>query len=103
MTTEPWTFTEHADEPMTLRDAVMQACGGASACWEHLDGAGIFESDRCKQIAETLIEWIEAHYTERSELLAAIAETHLRLRALGESIVEAGQSILDKVEEYDHG
>lgn len=56
---DDWTFTTFEYEPFTMRDAVFQAIGGASACWEHLEGAGIFDSDRAKQIAETLLEYIE--------------------------------------------
>lgn len=54
---DEWDFTKR--EPWTLRDAVMQAMGGASACWEDLAGAGLFNSDRCKLIGEILLEEID--------------------------------------------
>jgi hypothetical protein len=38
-----------------LSEVVFQALGAASACWENLSRAGIFESDRAKQIGDDLI------------------------------------------------
>ncbi|MEU8023693.1 hypothetical protein AB0B88_15910 [Micromonospora haikouensis] len=52
---EPWTFTRRDDEPLTLTEAVGQAIGSASACWEHLDRAGVFDSTRAKQIVDALL------------------------------------------------
>jgi hypothetical protein len=36
--------------------AVYLALGAASACWENLDQAGVFESTRCAQIGQELID-----------------------------------------------
>lgn len=43
-----------------IEEAVFQALGAASACWENLEGAGIFESTRCKQIGDELIEYFKS-------------------------------------------
>lgn len=40
---------------MDLEQAVFTALGAASSCWENLEGAGVFESDRCKNIGDQLI------------------------------------------------
>lgn len=45
------------DVSVDIEDAVMRAMGAASACWENLEGAGVFESDRCKKIGEELIAY----------------------------------------------
>ena len=37
-----------------LRERIGLAIGAASACWENLAGAGVFESDRAKAIADDL-------------------------------------------------
>lgn len=52
---EPWTFTRREGEPLTVAEAAQQAVGGASACWEHLRRAGVFDSDRAKEISDALI------------------------------------------------
>lgn len=38
-----------------LRVKITEAIGAGSACWDNLEGAGIFESTKAKQIAENLI------------------------------------------------
>lgn len=43
-----------------LETAVFEALGAASACWDNLEGAGVFESTRCKQIGEELLEYFKA-------------------------------------------
>lgn len=43
-----------------IEEAVGQAIGAASACWENLSGAGIFESTRAKQIVDELVAYINS-------------------------------------------
>jgi hypothetical protein len=61
MSTEiQWRFEfrpEH-DGTLSLEAAVFQALGAASACWENLEGAGVFQSERAKEIGEALLEVI---------------------------------------------
>lgn len=56
---DAWSFS-YSDGPahLSLEEAVFQALGGASACWENLRGAGVFQSDQAKQIGELLVEWV---------------------------------------------
>jgi hypothetical protein len=54
----PFAFQLSPDEELTLATAVFQALGAVSTCWETLEGAGAFQSERAKQIGETLIEHI---------------------------------------------
>lgn len=37
-------------------EAIFQALGAASVCWEHMEKAGIFHSERAKFIGDQLIE-----------------------------------------------
>lgn len=38
-----------------LEQAVYLAIGRASACWDHLEGAGVFDSDTAVEIGEALL------------------------------------------------
>jgi hypothetical protein len=38
-----------------LETLVFQALGAASACWENLEGAGVFESTRAKDIGDQTV------------------------------------------------
>lgn len=49
-----------------LPSAVFQALGQASACWENLVGAGVFEASRAVEVGLSLIRWIEARYDRRT-------------------------------------
>jgi hypothetical protein len=37
------------------RELVFQALGAASACWENLAGAGVFDSTRAKEVGDALL------------------------------------------------
>ena len=41
-----------------LREAIFQALGAASTCWEPMDCTGVFESQRAEQIGEELMQVI---------------------------------------------
>jgi hypothetical protein len=45
----------------TVREVIFASLGAASACWDHLEGAGVFESDRCKRIGDEVLAWLGAH------------------------------------------
>lgn len=42
----------------TLEEAVGLSIGAASTCWDNLDGAGVFESERAAAITEELVELV---------------------------------------------
>lgn len=46
--------------PETLEEAVYQAIGAASMCWEDPGGAGVFDSTRAKAIGDLLLAKIRA-------------------------------------------
>jgi hypothetical protein len=48
----------YLDDATNDHEAVFQAVGAASACWENLEGAGVFQSDRAKEIGEELMGWV---------------------------------------------
>lgn len=48
-------FLEHAE---SLEEAVFQALGAASACWDNLEGAGVFQAERAHAIGVELLERI---------------------------------------------
>lgn len=66
-----------------IRVKITEAVGAASACWENLSGAGTFESDRAKKIAEDLIEEVLdiTHLGEPSLGCATTAQLLEELRA----------------------
>jgi hypothetical protein len=41
---------------LTIQEAVFQAIGAASVCWEHPEKAGVFDSDRAKDIGNGLLD-----------------------------------------------
>lgn len=51
-------FEAREGEPLTIESAVFQALGAASTCWENLEAAGVFDSTRCKEIGDALVEWL---------------------------------------------
>lgn len=44
------------DKP--VHEAIGEAIGGASTCWENLRGAGVFDSTRASAIADELEEFL---------------------------------------------
>lgn len=49
------------DGAETVRDAVFIALGAASMCWQHIEKAGIFESEQAIEIGEALLDKLAAH------------------------------------------
>lgn len=56
---------EGKTEPDTLEEAVQQSVGAASVCWDNMEGAGVFQSDRALDVSEQLIDWVNRHYEPR--------------------------------------
>jgi hypothetical protein len=46
------------EEEGGVEHAVFTALGAASACWEDLGGAGVFDSTRAKAIGDALVAWL---------------------------------------------
>jgi|GEM_PF-6301406 len=53
-------FTRREGEELTLSTAVHEAIGAASVCWESMNGTGLFDESRAKEVAAKLIEFVEA-------------------------------------------
>lgn len=72
--------------PKDLDTAVHVLGGYASACWDNLSGAGVFDSERAHQGCLDLIEWIEKNYVpkESSESFATQWATISTLRRLSD-------------------
>lgn len=51
---EPFTFVRSSTEDITLDEALGQALGAASMCWERPEDAGTFDGSRAKRIFEQL-------------------------------------------------
>lgn len=47
------------DDAETPEAAIYQALGAASMCWEHVEKAGVFQSDRASKIGEALLTRLE--------------------------------------------
>lgn len=43
-----------------VHEAVFQALGAASTCWEHLDRAGVFDATGAAEIGEELMALLQA-------------------------------------------
>jgi hypothetical protein len=50
-----------------LTTAVFQAIGSASMCWEHVDRAGVFHSERAKWVGDGLMAWLTTFADYRFE------------------------------------
>jgi hypothetical protein len=46
----------------SLREVVFQALGAASVCWDDIEKAGVFQSEKAKEIGDALVAWIEEYY-----------------------------------------
>jgi hypothetical protein len=44
------------DHTLGIEDFICQAIGAASVCWEHPGRAGVFDSERAKQIADEVLD-----------------------------------------------
>ena len=44
---------------LTIEQAVYQAIGAASVCWESMAGTGVFQDDQARDIAVSLLSLIE--------------------------------------------
>jgi hypothetical protein len=44
------------NECVNFEEAIFQALGAASVCWDNIEKAGIFHSERAKFIGDQLIE-----------------------------------------------
>lgn len=60
-------FDGRSTQPRTLAEVVGQTAGAVSACWEHLDRAGEFQSEQASRFVEEAVAWIEEHYVPRTE------------------------------------
>lgn len=52
-------------EPEDLTQAVFTALGAASACWDNLEDAGVFESERARRWGNDLVKWINNNYDKK--------------------------------------
>lgn len=55
MSTEPFEFAVQPGETLTLEEAVGQAIGAASVCWDDMSGTGEFDSSRASEICDKLL------------------------------------------------
>ena len=46
------------DKDTSIKNAVFQALGGASMCWETPEGAGVFNDQLASDIGEELMEFL---------------------------------------------
>lgn len=42
----------------SIEEVIFQAIGAGSTCWDNLSGAGIFESEKAKEIGDDALEEI---------------------------------------------
>lgn len=58
---------------------IFQALGAASVCWEKIEGAGVFDSDRAKRIGDELLSELEAQPLQTDKVLTDDLGAHIRL------------------------
>lgn len=51
-------FQTRQGTPLTREEAVFQALGAASVCWQYPEKAGIFDSTRAKEIGDKLLAFL---------------------------------------------
>lgn len=61
-------------EALTIRDIIGEAIGEASACWETLEHAGVFQSQRAAAIVDALVLKVEAHYRPTPRTVTTVEE-----------------------------
>ena len=61
-----------------LPSLIFTALGAASACWEHLDGAGVFDSDRAKRIGDELLDLLPAYMPPTVQATLTVSRAELR-------------------------
>lgn len=55
-------------QPASLETAVGEAMGAASACWDNLAGAGVFESEKARALTAELLARLRAELAPRDRL-----------------------------------
>jgi len=77
----------HFDErdQKDLETLVFTALGAASSCWENLEGAGVFESTKCKEIGDELVELLKARFGASSTPVDSSGEDGERQNLVGRS------------------
>jgi hypothetical protein len=71
-------FQPEHDGSLPLATAVFQALGAASACWDNLEGAGVFESERARAVGDALLAFLR----EQERPLLGLATTRQLLDEL---------------------
>lgn len=49
------------NNPTTIEEVVGQAVGAASVCWESMEGTGVFDDARARQIVEDVLMFIKGY------------------------------------------
>jgi hypothetical protein len=60
-----------ADFIADITEPVYLSVGEASACWENLAGAGVFDSDHAKKVAERLVERVVEAFDKHGDRAAS--------------------------------
>lgn len=50
------------DNCESLKEAVYQAVGAASVCWDDMEHAGVFQEQQATEVAEDLLSWIREEF-----------------------------------------
>lgn len=56
---------EFSQPPESLSQAVHEAVGAASVCWENMSGTGVFDDTRAREVAQGLLDYINENYAPR--------------------------------------
>lgn len=85
-------------KPKNLHEAVYQALGAASMCWEDVAKAGVFDSTQAAIIGADLIKWVEEwHRSEQPSYLPSGMDEFAAPQArLGSGFVEMPGARIDE-------
>ena len=79
-------------EDMSLETVVFTALGAASVCWENMEGTGVFDDRRAKEIGDELVEFLEARVRQPRLGLATTRQLTRELDARAEVAQVAGET-----------
>lgn len=59
-------------EDKSLETVVFESLGAVSACWDTLEGAGVFQSEKAKAIGDDLVTYIKGLMSEQEMRVLAL-------------------------------
>lgn len=105
-------FTPEHDGTLSLESAIYQALGAASMCWERMDGTGVFQSNRAKEIGDALLKKVQAAtpdppaghgpgFDRPTDDHGRVMVEHMLNREVAEETLLTLRNIMDGIEQFN--